>query len=115
MWRRELGVQITLNPIEQKTWMQNQVSHDYTIAVYGYIADYPDASNFLDLLRTGNGNNYTGWSNPAYDALLDQANLAAPAERFALMQQAEKEAQAGAPAASNCSSLDVTAKRGVTA
>ena len=37
-----------------------------------------------------NGNNWTGWRNPAYDKLLDEANATANREqRFALLQRAE--------------------------
>jgi oligopeptide transport system substrate-binding protein len=47
--------------------------HDYDSGMAGWVADYNDPSNFLDLLRTGNSNNYGRYSNAAYDALLDQA------------------------------------------
>ena len=55
-----------------------------------WIADFNDASNFLDLLRSGSGENYSGYANPKYDALLDAAQTTAdPRARGALMQQAE--------------------------
>jgi ABC-type oligopeptide transport system substrate-binding subunit len=39
---------------------------------------------------TGNGNNRTGWSNPAYDKLIaEAASEAEPARRAAILQQAE--------------------------
>jgi oligopeptide transport system substrate-binding protein len=42
------------------------------------------------VFRTGNGNNWTGWSNTEFDRLLDQAASTADAEaRFALLQKAE--------------------------
>jgi oligopeptide transport system substrate-binding protein len=36
-------------------------------------ADYPDPETFMNLFTTGNGNNYTQWSNAQYDSLVDKA------------------------------------------
>jgi len=89
-WERELGVHLTIEPSEQKTSFQNQQSLNYALALQGWTADFPDPVTFLDTLTTGNGNNWTGWSSKAYDALLNQAaGTADPAARFALLQQAE--------------------------
>ena len=39
---------------------------------------------------TGNGNNRTGWSDPAYDRLIaDAAKETDPSKRFAILRQAE--------------------------
>ena len=90
MWRRELGIQITIEPYEQKTWLQNQQTLTHTLALKNWTADCPDPISFLETYRTGNGANWSGWSNKAYDALLDQAATSAdPTTRFALLQQAE--------------------------
>ena len=90
MWRRELGVQITIEPYEQKTWIQNQQTLSHTLSLRGWTWDYPDPINLLETFHTSNGSNVFGWSNRAYDALLDQAALTtAPAARFALLQKAE--------------------------
>ena len=90
MWQRELGVRITIEPYEQKTWIQNQQTLAHTLALMGWTADFADPITFLDLFRTGGGNNWTGWGSKDYDALLDQAaNTADPATRFKILQQAE--------------------------
>ncbi len=100
MWQRELGVRITVEPVEQKTWVQTQKALAHTLALHGWLADFPDPVTFLDLLRTGGGNNYTGWGNRDYDALLDQAaGTADPSARFALLQRAETLLLAEAPLA----------------
>ncbi|MSU65660.1 MAG: peptide ABC transporter substrate-binding protein [Opitutus sp.] len=91
MWQRELGVHITIEPLEQKTWVQNQQTLTHMVAIMGWVADYPDPITFLDIFRAGGGNNFTGWASRQYDALLDQAAAAAdPSSRFALLQKAEK-------------------------
>ena len=90
MWLRELGAHITIEPSEQKTWLQNQQTMTHTFAVLGWVADFPDPVTFLGIFTTGNGNNWTGWSNPAYDRLIAQAaNTADAAARLELFQQAE--------------------------
>jgi len=100
MWLRDLGIRVTIEPYEQKTWLQNQQTFAHTLGLLGWTADFPDPITFLDLLRTGNGSNWTGWGSPAYDQLLDQAAVTAdPAARLALLQKAEALALAEAPVA----------------
>jgi len=90
MWARELGVQVTIEPYEQKTWIQNQQTLGHTLGLMGWTADFADPITFLNLFTSKSGNNWTGWKNPRYDALLDQAaNTANPGARFLLLQQAE--------------------------
>ncbi len=90
MWERELGIKVTIEMNEQKVWLQNQQSMTHQVAFLGWTADYPDPYTFLLLAQTGNGNNWTGWSNPGYDRLLDQAaNTADPVARFEPLQRAE--------------------------
>jgi len=89
-WARDLGVHITIAPQEQKTLFQNQQDGNYSMAFSGWIADYADPSTFLNTMVTGGGNNWAGWSNPAYDRLIDQAaGTADRSARFELFQKAE--------------------------
>jgi oligopeptide transport system substrate-binding protein len=89
-WRKELGVNLTLSPLEQKTWVQNQQTLNYTLSGGGWIGDFVDPVTFLDLFVSDGGNNWTGWSNPAYDALIQQAAATAdPTARLEVFQQAE--------------------------
>lgn len=88
MWLRELGVKVTIDPFEQKTWIQNQQTLTHTIALMGWTADFPDPITFLDVFKSDGGNNWTGWKSKDYDALLEQAaSTADPAARFALLQK----------------------------
>ncbi len=90
MWQRELGVRCTIEPFEQKTWLQNQQSKTHTIGLMGWVADFADPLTFLGLFVTAGGNNWTNWSNPAYDRLIAQTDQTADsAARFELFQQAE--------------------------
>jgi oligopeptide transport system substrate-binding protein len=90
MWVRELGITITIAPVEQKTWLQNQQTLNYTVSTARWIGDFVDPVTFLAQFVTGGGNNWTGWGNPDYDALLARAAATADAQqRFELFQQAE--------------------------
>jgi oligopeptide transport system substrate-binding protein len=90
MWRRELGVRITIAPLEQKILFQNQQTLNYTISFGGWTGDFMDPVTFLDLFLKGGGNNWSGWSHPEYDRLIAEAAGARDnARRFAIFQQAE--------------------------
>jgi oligopeptide transport system substrate-binding protein len=72
----------------------------HTLAVLGWVGDFPDPVTFLSLFMTGNGNNWTGWSNPAYDQLMNRAaNTADASARLEIFQQAEALLLAESPAA----------------
>jgi oligopeptide transport system substrate-binding protein len=56
-----------------------------------WIGDYNDAYTFAQLLQTDFGINLTGYSNPRYDALLEEATRQPdPARRRALLEEAER-------------------------
>jgi oligopeptide transport system substrate-binding protein len=74
MWRRELGIQVTIATLEQKSWLENQRTLAYAISTSGWAGDFLDPVTFLDLFVGSGGNNWTGWSDPAYDALVRQAS-----------------------------------------
>ena len=92
--RKELKVRLELKvPKEQqelKVYLDSQDNLAFDIARAGWIADYVDPNTFVDMWRTGGGNNDTGWSNATYDALLDEsARVGSDAERFAIYQKLE--------------------------
>ena len=91
MWRRNLGVEVTLKNQEWKVYLDAHDTLDYSVSRSGWIADYLDCNTFLEIFVTGGGNNDTGWSNAEYDALRQRA-LAAPtnAERIACYERMEE-------------------------
>jgi ABC-type oligopeptide transport system substrate-binding subunit len=98
MWKRELGIQVELSNQEWGSYLQATTSLSYDVARRSWIGDYLDPNTFLAMLRTGDGNNRAGWSNPQYDALLRQASRTLdPAKRFATMAEAESLAIDQAP------------------
>lgn len=100
MWRRNLGIDITLLNQEAKVQEDSMRELHYQIARYAWIGDYLDPSTFLDLMESGSGNNQTGWSNAEYDRLLAQARVTADnAQRLELFQRCEEILAAEAPLA----------------
>jgi len=90
MWRRELGVDVRINNMEQATLLANRRTLDYQIMRGEWAADYLDPKTFLDVFRSDSNNNHTGWTNPNYDSLLFEADRTAdPANRQVLLQRAE--------------------------
>jgi oligopeptide transport system substrate-binding protein len=91
MWRNELGVQVELTSKDSKFMKDDLRSGSFMIARGGWYGDYPDPTTFLDLCRTGDGNNDRGYSNAAFDGLLDRAAAEAnPAQRLAILADAER-------------------------
>jgi oligopeptide transport system substrate-binding protein len=72
--QQNLGINITLDPEDSKTFSSNVNSGNFMWAFFGWGADYPDPDDWLPgLFGTGAGNNHTGYSNPAFDALSTKA------------------------------------------
>lgn len=91
MWQRELGVRITIEAYEQKTWLQNQQSLTHTVGLLRWTADFADPMTFLGLFVSKGGNNWTGWADPSYDELINRAaNTVDPQARLEIFQAAEK-------------------------
>lgn len=91
MWKQLLGVEATILNQEWKVFLDTRRQKiDTQIYRSGWIGDYNDANTFAELMITGGGINDSGYSNPAYDALLRQAALEGDAaERAELLQRAE--------------------------
>ena len=88
---RPIFLDITIVTVEGQVFQQMVQEHDFDIAAPSWIADFNDASNFLDLLRSDSGENYAAYANPRYDALLDEADRTPDgAARAAILLEAEK-------------------------
>lgn len=91
MWRKNLGINMGLFNQEWKVYLDSQDNLDFQVIRAGWIADYVDPHVFIDMWKTGGGNNDTGWGNEEYDRMLSQA-LASPndEERFKVYNRMEK-------------------------
>ena len=91
MWKQALNIHINLTNLDWKVYLDKESRLDYQVSRAGWIGDYLDPTNFLELFITGGGNNRTGWSNAQYDHYLKQAMLTADQDaRYAILRQAEQ-------------------------
>lgn len=91
MWRRELGLQVRLTNMENKSVLEARRAGSYQILRSNWIGDYNDAMSFLSIWRSDSGNNYTGWASSPYDSLLNEAaRTSDPQARYALLRRAEE-------------------------
>lgn len=90
MWK-PLGVEVELYNTETKVHYDELQRGVLDIARAGWLADYNDADNFLNLLKSGVSHNYGRWSNAEFDNLIDQANATTDMQaRAKLLRQAER-------------------------
>jgi ABC-type oligopeptide transport system substrate-binding subunit len=91
-WKQNLGITVQLRSMEFKTFMPARAKLDYkgfAIGLWG--ADYMDPYTFLGLFSVPTGVNGTGWYDPKYVTMLDEANrMLDPLERFKKLALAEK-------------------------
>ena len=90
-WKQNLGITVSLRNMESKTFLVARSRLEYKgFARAGWSADYMDPFTFLSLFYTG-GESGTGWEDPKYVAMLDEANrtLDQP-KRYELLAKAEK-------------------------
>ena len=91
-WEQNLGVEISVRQLETESLLYNLKEEKDEMFTMGWIADYPDPHNFLDVLfYTGSEVNISEYSSASLDALLDQAAIEqSRTDRLAMYQQAEQ-------------------------
>ena len=91
MWKDVLNIPITLSNQEWKVYLDSVTQMNFDIARRGWIGDYVDPNNFLDLYLTGGGNNNTGFADPRYDEMILKLAPQAKSreERYAIFREAE--------------------------
>jgi oligopeptide transport system substrate-binding protein len=91
MWRRELGIEITLAPREARTHLAALAAGDFALAYMTAIPDYGSAADLFARLTAGNPDNYPHWRNAEYDRLVATAGgLTDPVARNTAWQSAER-------------------------
>ena len=85
----DLGITLTINKMEWSSFTPARRAGEYDVARNGWVMDYNDPSNMLDLFCSDNGNNDGKYSNPDFDAAIDASRVADSAEHFAQLHKAE--------------------------
>ena len=90
-WKQNLGITVPLKNMEFKTFLVTRAKLEYKgFARSGWVGDYLDPVTFLNLFYTPAGDNGTGWWDPKYVAMIDDANrVTDPHERYVELAKAE--------------------------
>jgi oligopeptide transport system substrate-binding protein len=92
-WKKELGINTTIKQQEFAQYLEflgPPPNQDVDVYRLGWIGDFVDAINFLDLWTCESGNNNTNYCNKDYDALIEKAkNTEDDDARFEIYGQAE--------------------------
>lgn len=87
---KELGVTVNVDVVEWASFTPLRRAGDYEISRDGWVFDYNDASNILDVCFSTNGNNNAKYNSAAYDALMNKAAAEVdPKTRSGYLHQAE--------------------------
>jgi len=74
MWKKNLGVDVTLENQEWKTYIDSRNSGNFDVIRASWVGDYNEPSTFLNLLTSGNSSNIARFSNTDYDAVIAKAS-----------------------------------------
>ncbi len=92
---KKIGVELRLKNVEWAAYLEACEEGQPLMFRMGWVADYPDADNFLYTLlhssKVGADGNYSRYVNPDFDRLIEKARrVADPEERIDLYRKAEK-------------------------
>ena len=86
----ELGITLDVDIVEWASFTPMRRNGDYEASRNGWVGDYSDPSNMLDLLYSTNGNNDGKFNNAEYDAAMDISRTTLDAaERSEALHKAE--------------------------
>ena len=85
----ELGITVNINKVEWSSFTPMRRAGDYDAARNGWVMDYNDPSNMIELFTTTNGNNDGKYSNPEFDAAIEASKVADKSVHFQKLHEAE--------------------------
>mgnify|MGYP003291813200 FL=1 len=86
----ELGIDVTVETVEWASFTPMRRNGEYMAARNGWVGDYSDPSNMLELLYSTNGNNDGKYNNPEFDAAIELSRTTTDeAARFEALHTAE--------------------------
>lgn len=91
MWKKHLEIEGKSDVQEWSTYLKRREKRTFQISLGAWTGDYVDPNTFLELFVGDNRQNYSGWSNLAYDTLINKAKETLDsAKRNQLFAEAEK-------------------------
>ncbi|HAK45863.1 MAG TPA: peptide ABC transporter substrate-binding protein [Spirochaeta sp.] len=98
MWEENLGIEVNVSTEEWAVYYENIQALNYDVGAMGWGADYMHPMTFFPLRVTDATYNNSGYSNPAYDALVKDAQAETNAAKaMKIMRDAEDVLMADMP------------------
>ena len=85
----ELGITMNIDKVEWSSFIPMRRAGDYDISRNGWVMDYNDPSNMLELFTTNNGNNDGKYANPEFDQVIEDSRVADKTTHFEKLHEAE--------------------------
>ena len=85
----ELGITVNIDKVEWSSFLPLRRAGDYDASRNGWVMDYNDPSNMIELFTTTNGNNDGKYSNPEFDAAIEASKVADKSVHFQKLHEAE--------------------------
>lgn len=90
-WEEVLGASVEMMQREVKVFRNDLHSGNFMVSRASWYGDYLDPTTFLDINRTGDGNNDRRYSSAEFDGLMARADAATDgAERMRILSEAER-------------------------
>ncbi|MCR5219364.1 peptide ABC transporter substrate-binding protein [Treponema sp.] len=87
----QLGITMKINIQEWKTVTADRRSGNFDVARNGWVYDWDDPSNMINLLETGNGNNDGKYSSAAFDKAVSDARATVDVKKhYEYLHEAEQ-------------------------
>ena len=87
---KDLGITMNIDIVDWSSFTPKRRAGEYEMARNGWVMDYNDASNMIELFVSSNGNNDGKYNNPAFDKAMNDSKVADKATHFAALHEAEK-------------------------
>ena len=87
---KKIGVNLKIEKVEWGSFTAQRRAGNYEMARNGWVMDYNDASNMIELLTSTNGNNDGKYNSKEFDAAMEKSKVADVKEHFAALHEAEK-------------------------
>ncbi len=98
MLETNLGIKVEVSSADWAVFYDDVQNGNYEVAAMGWSADYVNPMSFLPLLYTNDVTNNSFYSNPDYDAIVDQAKKEKDPVKFGeLVKQADELVSADYP------------------
>ena len=87
---KDLGITMNIDIVDWSSFTPKRRAGEYEMARNGWVMDYNDASNMIELFVSTNGNNDGKYNNPAFDKAMNDSKVADKTAHFAALHEAEK-------------------------